>query len=105
MEHRCCRLLRSFGAKDSAVATALQRRPELLTEERGTALERYRAFCDVLKGFGLRRAVAREVCNLAGCKLYWLQSQLWCCISAIVTTLLCPLQCSSFDLLFHWEAC
>lgn len=57
----CRRLLKSFGAKDEAVVTALQRRPELLTEQGGTALERYRLFCDVLKGFGMRRAVARQV--------------------------------------------
>ena len=43
------------------MVTALQRRPELLTEQSGTALKRYRLFCDVLKGFGMRRAAAREV--------------------------------------------
>ena len=43
------------------MVTALQRRPELLTEQSGTALERYRLFCDVLKEFGMGRAVARQV--------------------------------------------
>jgi len=56
------------------VVTALQRRPELLTEQGGTALERYRLFCDVLKAFGMRRAVAREVLLLlsrvGSCKSY-----------------------------------
>ncbi len=57
----CRRLLKSLGAKDKTVATALSRRPQLLTAEQGTALERYRLFCDVLKGFGLPKAAAREV--------------------------------------------
>ena len=55
-----CRLLKSLGAKDKTVATALSRRPQLLSAEQGTALDRYRLFCDVLKGFGLPKAAARE---------------------------------------------
>ena len=81
------RLLKSFGAKDKAVVTALQRRPELLSELKGTALERYRLFCGVLKGFGLSRAVAREVCVplRTGFHPWSTGTAEWCSIALLAT--------------------
>ena len=38
------------------------RRTELLTGGQATAQERFRLFSDILQGFGLPKAAAREVC-------------------------------------------